>query len=339
MNKTLISFLVICSFSLMTSTVASEVDQCYDKYKKQILDETFFIQGKYLFVIGKAKIHSSSVSSFTMAQKTALISLERNIAKIRLQNPELKRSNINFTALKNIIFDSWLSIANLKYTIKNRIDIDKFSKSGYFYHIAAYKISDIEFEDKTPITWERIYNDFKKNPGKRDELLFYEIIPENELPALKDVVENHIAKQYGKNFALMFMGKKVPPIPQKRYDIAKKASEKYNSKTSLKILIIAADTLPYDQNICNLLAEKFENMQMPRCAAIMKIRAGESQKLIIEQPPAAATVSKSEPPHDRNTAPQNIIEGTKAASPPQKTPKNQTGKTTPGSDINFTNLL
>ena len=137
----------------------------------------------------------------------------------------------------------------------------------------------------------------------------------------------------------MFMGKKVPPIPQKRYDIAKKASEKYNSKTSLKILIIAADTLPYDQNICNLLAEKFENMQMPRCAAIMKTRAGESPKLIIEQPPAAATVSKSEPPQDRNTAPQNIIEGTKAASAPQKTPKNQTGKTTPGSDINFTNLL
>ena len=111
---------------------------------------------------------------------------------------------------------------------------------------------------------------------------------------MKDVVENHIAKQYGKNFALMFMGKKVPPIPQKRYDIAKKASEKYNSKNSLKILIIAADTLPYDQNICNLLAEKFDKMQMPRCTAIMKKRAAENKKLVIM--PESTVSAPSEKP-------------------------------------------
>ena len=292
MKKTFISFLAICSFSLITSLAASEVKESYDKYKDTILSDMFRVQGEYLFVAGKAKIRSSSSSSYTMAQRMALIALERNIAKIKLESPGLKKSYIKSALLKKTIFDSWTSMVNLKYTAKNRIDLDNFSKNGYFYHVAAYKVSNIEFKDNRPITWERIYNDFKNNPRKRNELLFYEIIPENEIPALKDVVENNIARQYGKNFALMFMGKEVPAITKQRYDNAKKYSEKYHSGTSLKSLIIAADTLPYDKKICNLLAEKFDKMQMSRCADIMRKRAKEGNKLNILPEPGKAQAEK-----------------------------------------------
>ena len=282
MTKIHIAYLVLAFFTSMLPLVAADVDECYEKYKNRIISETFFVHNEYLFVVGKAKLQSTSPSSLTMAQKRALISLESNIAKIKIHSSFHRNSNIKSSYLKNKIFDSWLTIANFRYTINNRIDIDEFSKDNFLYHVAAYKLSDINFEDTTPITWERIYNDFKNNPGKRNELLFFEIIPDHDMPALKDAVENNIAKQYGKNFALMFAGKDVPAITQKKYDSVKETYKNYNSQTAFKVLVIAANALPYDKKICTLLAEKFEAMQMPRCANIMRKRASESDKLVIE---------------------------------------------------------
>ena len=292
MNKKLVTPLVILLCSLVTSLFASDIDEYYKKYKNTILCESFFTKDGYFFVAGSAKIRSSSASSLTLARNMALATLERNIAKCRVQSSSFNGSGINSPSLRQKVTEAWISISNNKYIANNRIDLESFSKNGNFYHVAAYKVSDIVFEDKTPITWTRIYNDFKNNPGKRNELLFFEIIPEKELPSLKQVLENNITKQYGKNFALMFAGKDVPAITKEKYDRLKKNSEKYNSKTPLNILVIAANSLPYDKNICTLLAEKFDSMQMPRCASVMRKRATESNKLVVEIPPPPVVKAK-----------------------------------------------
>lgn len=259
----------------------------YNENKNTLIKSRFAVKENFVYVVGVFKKIGSDETALELAESDSFSNL------IYLKKHDfIKSMPISDSHFK--YFSNWITFYSVRYTAKNRIELDSFIKGKYAYYVAAYKLSDVEFEDKTPITWERIYNDFKKNPDKRDELLFYEIIPENELPALKDVVENNIAKQYGKNFALMFMGNDVPPIPKKRYDIAKKASEKYNSQTSLKILIIAANTLPYDKNICTLLAEKFDEMQMPRCAAIMKERAEENKKLVIM--PESTVSAPSEKP-------------------------------------------
>ena len=335
--------ILLLSFISCFQLKSAETDlpiKYYNKNKNTLIESRFVIKENFVYVVGVFKKIGSDETALELAESDSFSKL------IYLKKYDfIKSMSIRDNQLK--YFSNWITFYPIRYTAKNRIELDSFIKDKFAYYIAAYKLSDVEFEDKTPITWERIYNDFKKNPGKRDELLFYEIIPENELSALNTVVENNMAKQYGTNFALMFMGKAVPPIPQKRYDTAKKACKKYNSKTSLKILIFAANTLPYDQNICNLLAEKFDEMQMPRCAAIIKKRATESNKLIIVQEPAVVPVSETnapEPLKDKKSASEinDSNPRSQAVETPQKnSPQNEkkTALPQPIPIINFTELL
>ena len=143
---------------------------------------------------------------------------------------------------------------------------------------------DIEFEDKSPVTWERIYNDFKNNPTQRNELLFFEIVPKDELSSLKNSIENNLNKQYGKNFALMFFGKDVPAIKQETYDNLKNKYKTLDANTSFTDLIKAVNEIPYDTEICNLLADKFEQMDMFNCRDIMLQCGKQNNKLTILKP-------------------------------------------------------
>ena len=219
------------------------------------------------------------------------------------------------------VFQNLEIFHEFKFCAKNRIELASFIKGGKAYYVAAYKVSDVVFSDTVPLTWERIYQDFKNNPGKRDELVFYEIIPEKDLPVMLDVVEKNIAVSYGKIFSLMFMGKEVPAVEQKLYDEAKKKVRMLTSQTGIRKLIRAANILPYDEQICALLAEKFKEKQMPRCAAAMKQALMQSSKLVVlpeKAPMAPAAEVEPQTPAEKTTPKVPAAEVT-AQTPAEKT--------------------
>lgn len=265
--------ILFLAFGICMSVMADNIEKCssfFEQNQEKLLKEKFAVSDGLVYIVGISKKFGSDESAFEIAEADALEQL------IKLKTLHLNNSANKF---KSMLIDNWLLNQEFKYKACNRIEITQFTKDKFVYYVAAYKLSDIEFEDKTPVTWERVYSDFKNNPDKRNELLFFEIIPENELPALKDVVENNLTRQYGKNFALMFSGKDVQPLNRKKYEKDKKAFAKYNASTSLRKLIAACDRIPYDPELCNILAEKFQSLQMPRCASVMKQRSEQHDKL------------------------------------------------------------
>ena len=254
----------------------------YRRNKKAIVEKQFVIHDNYVYVTGVARKISSDDMALEMAEADSLDQLTNLI-----------KNSIDFSAapvklgdkLKSAVFNNFRLFNPFRYTAKKRITLGSYVRGRYAYYIAAYNLNDVTFEIKTPISWERIYNDFKNNPDKRNELVFYEIIPAKDMAALQGEIEAKLVRQCGKKFALMFMDKDVPPIEKAEYEAAKKSFAKYNSATPLQLLVIAANRLPYDAHICRLLAEKFAAMQMPRCAGVMKKCASQSSKLVVKLPP------------------------------------------------------
>jgi len=288
--KYAIYVLFVLSCILTVKIYAVDVFDYWDNNREQLIENRITVFSGYVYAVGRAKKIASDNMAYEMAETNAL----EQLIDLKKNDVDFSKSPVKLSKkLQDAVWKNWHNSLGINYTVKQQISLEKFRKGNIFYYAAAYKLNNVIFTDPIPVSWSRIYHDFKNNPDKRNELLFFEIIPENELAALKDAVENNIAKQYGKNFSLMFMGKDVPAVPQKKYDIAKSASEKYNSETAFKILVIAANTLPYDKKICTLLAEKFDAMQMPRCAGIMRKCAGQNEKLLIEPEKIAAPAQEN----------------------------------------------
>ena len=97
------------------------------------------------------------------------------------------------------------------------------------------------------------------------------------------------------------MRKDVPPISEKTYNDLKTKTDTLTNKVKFRTLLLVANLLPYDKHICMLLAEKFEAMEMPRCASIMKLRANENDKLKINKTVVKVTTEdKNIPPNKQD---------------------------------------
>lgn len=245
-------------------------DLCADYYKnnkRTLLQNKFAVSDGFVYAVGIAKKIGSDDVSLELAEADFFSQL----LYLKKRDFENLCYDVGITGnLVSNLFQNWLELCERKYVAKNRIELDAFVKGRYAYYVAAYKLSDIEFADKTPVTWDRIYRDFKNNPDKRDELLFYEIIPKNELSAWKDVLERNITKQCGRIFALFFVGKEVSSANWQKAGSTKEIPDTYTVSTDLKTLLMVANLVPQNEKIWSLLSEKFEKMQMPRCAARMR---------------------------------------------------------------------
>ncbi|MBE6357858.1 MAG: hypothetical protein E7057_01250 [Lentisphaerae bacterium] len=330
-----IFFSLISILSLFTVNIrAEDCMDFYDDNQEELVRKKFTVTSKYIYAVGQAEKISSDSMAFEMAENDCAVRLADLIKKeIRFSDSPVKPGE----KLQDAIFFNWRQTTTLKYTAKNRIVLERFISGKYAYFAAAYKLDDVVFEIKTPISWEQIYTALANNPDKRDELVFYEIIPETELKNYTGKPNNNIARRYGKNFAAMFAGADVPPITHQQYTALKKTSAQMTSATPFTRLVRFANLLPYDQHICNLLAEKFTAMQMPRCAKIMTRRAAESQKLTVIKPapvvkPQPQTVPDVKPEKEKNAIPdakQNAAKSDKKTLQVQKKAPEEEGKNVP----------
>ena len=276
-----ILFFFFCLFLAIDCFANNSLIDYFEKNKEQLLKNKITSYKNHYFIVGKAKKIASEEMAFERAQNDGLNQL------ISLRYKDLTQSSefLKFgPKLQQAIIHNWQLLVSFKFTIKHQKELDKFIKNNTAYYISVVNKKDVIFTDKLPITFKRIIQDFQNNPQKRNELLFFEINPQQDSIALKDIKEENIAKRYGKKFALMFSGKEVPPISHKIYTAIKEKTDKFTTQEKFRTLIFAANVLPYDTNICTLLATKFEQMDMHRCASIMRTRAKESSKLKVTQP-------------------------------------------------------
>ena len=266
-----------CDFYSMSAT--DEIKTKYANNPQFCIKNSFLIKDQFIFVSSSSPVIGNKTIAFNQARLKA----QKKIVFLRINNINSPTSDICKT-IENKTKNLWVITFGGTYKLNNEIPIAKFLKNKRAFYVSAYNLEDIEFEDKSPVTWERIYNDFKNNPTQRNELLFFEIVPKDELSSLKNSIENNLNKQYGKNFALMFFGKDVPAIKQETYDNLKNKYKTLDANTSFTDLIKAVNEIPYDTEICNLLADKFEQMDMFNCRDIMLQCGKQNNKLTILKP-------------------------------------------------------
>lgn len=276
----------------MYTLSASVLDDARNDYKSVdfLRNNLFSIKGDYVLLAGCGRI----INSPALAEVTARRKANHQIIKLKELEIDTEKFNPELKSLfRSNLFLQYRIFCNIKYTAKNMITVASYIHKNYCYFACAYKLSDIEFVPNYNLDLNRVYNILKQADNRRNEFIFYEIIPENELSALKNAVENNIAQRYGKNFAAMFFGQTVKVGTQKQFEEIKAAYAGLSQESSLQELLTAANKLPYDSRICILLADKFKQLQMPRCSEMMQTRASQSGNLIFS-PEVEKTESSEE---------------------------------------------
>ena len=269
------------------------------------------IKGDWVFVTGISRNAFSSAAGRNAAYLTALSNL-LYIKELEIDTASFDRRLQNIYRRK--LFQQYQSIVNIRFTTSNLIKISEFSADNAFACAYACELDNVKFIPADKLSLELVYNTLKQNPQKRNELIFFEIIPEKDIAVLLPEIRKNISKQYGEVFAAMFLDEKIKPLDKKQYENSKKQIGKFNSKTPFTLLIATLNSVPYDPQLCLMLARHFDNLQMPRCAGIMR-KCAEKEY----EPVFIPEAKKPENDQEKTSAENNTEEEEKTENNPEKT--------------------
>ena len=294
-------FWAIISWAIISS--ATDIAELYEKNKEDILSNGFWKTDEYFIVSGIAPLASESASSLEMAKNQAMLRAERNILFLLEKDFVLNTADKTFPEeFTRLAFKNWLAFYNFNYSVKNAIVLESAVKDKKYIYVTAYTLDSITFNELPAMDRENIYNAFKNNPAKRNEILFIELLSTEEIELQKEEIKNKLAQQYGNTFAIMFLGETVPPVTESQYAEACAGAAELSADATLTQITRKLNKLPYDKPSLELLIKKFTAMGMLNNAEIIRTRLSKPQQPnIIPDPPVTTQESPIQTDGEQST--------------------------------------
>jgi len=189
-----------------------------------------------------------------------------------------------------------------KYTLKNTFPIEKkISKNKAIYVLAVNKKSSIVWETVFPQKFSEMVNQLALKPGMRNELLFYESLPDQELRNKSNQIFSELQKRYGENVACVLLKKKSIHVDKNTYLSCKNKVPADLKSISLEDLLKLFNTLVDVGDIQSEIIYRFNRLGMKRCALMFEQHKNSGYILNFSSPnqtftPPASQETKENPP-------------------------------------------